>query len=32
MAYYERLRAEIPASLVDLLRIPGVGPKTVRIV
>src|SRR5690242_8258244 len=31
MAYYERLREEIPASLVDLLRIPGVGPQTVRI-
>ena len=32
MAAYERLHAEIPASLVDLLRIPGVGPQTVRIV
>src|SRR5215218_4971410 len=32
MAMYERLRAEIPSTLVDLLRIPGVGPKTVRIV
>ncbi len=32
MAYYEKLRAEIPHTLVDLLRIPGVGPKTVRIV
>ena len=32
MAYHERLRAEIPASLVELLRIPGVGPKTVRVV
>jgi DNA polymerase (family 10) len=32
MALHERLRAEIPASLVDLLRIPGVGPKTVRLV
>ena len=32
MAFHERLRAEIPASLVDLLRIPGVGPKTVRAV
>ena len=30
--YHERLRAEIPATLVDLLRIPGVGPKTVRVV
>jgi DNA polymerase (family 10) len=32
MALYDRLRAEVPATLVDLLRIPGVGPKTVRIV
>ena len=32
LAYHDRLRAEIPASLVDLLRIPGVGPKTVRLV
>ncbi len=32
MAVHERLRSEIPASLVDLLRIPGVGPKTVRVV
>jgi DNA polymerase (family 10) len=30
MAYYDRLRAEIPASLVALLGIPGLGPKTVR--
>ena len=30
LAFYERLRAEIPASLVELLRIPGLGPKTVR--
>jgi DNA polymerase (family 10) len=30
MAAHDRLRAEIPPTLVDLLRIPGVGPKTVR--
>ena len=30
MLFLERLRAEVPASLVDLLRIPGLGPKTVR--
>lgn len=30
IALHDRLRAEIPPSLVDLLRIPGVGPKTVR--
>ncbi|HEY3334180.1 MAG TPA: DNA polymerase/3'-5' exonuclease PolX [Candidatus Limnocylindrales bacterium] len=32
MASYDSLRAEIPPTLVDLLRIPGVGPKTVRLV
>ncbi|MEP6639126.1 MAG: DNA polymerase/3'-5' exonuclease PolX [Chloroflexota bacterium] len=30
MAFHDRLRAEIPASLVSLLQIPGLGPKTVR--
>jgi DNA polymerase (family 10) len=30
MAYYDKLIAEVPPSLVDLLRIPGLGPKTVR--
>ena len=30
MAYLERLRTEVPASLVELLEIPGLGPKTVR--
>jgi DNA polymerase (family 10) len=30
MAFYDRLRAEIPPGLVDLLRIPGLGPKSVR--
>lgn len=28
--FLDRLRAEVPASLVELLRIPGLGPKTVR--
>ncbi len=28
----ERLHEEVPPSLVDLLRIPGMGPKTVRLV
>ena len=31
LAFYDRLAAEVPAGLVDLLRVPGVGPKTVRI-
>ncbi len=30
MAVYDRLRAEVPPSLVEILRIPGLGPKTVR--
>jgi DNA polymerase (family 10) len=30
MAYYDRLAAEVPPGLVELLRIPGLGPKTVR--
>ncbi len=28
--YYDRLVAEFPATLLDLLRIPGLGPRTVR--
>jgi DNA polymerase (family 10) len=32
MPYYDRLRAEMPATLVELLEIPGVGPKTVALV
>ena len=31
MAFYERLRAEVPPALVELLRVPGVGPQTVRV-
>ena len=30
MAFYDRLRAEVPPSLVEILQIPGLGPKTVR--
>ena len=30
MAYLDRLRAEVPASLVELLQIPGLGPKNVK--
>jgi DNA polymerase (family 10) len=32
MSMLERLRAEIPASLVDLLQIPRLGPRTVRLI
>ncbi len=30
LAFYERLKTEVPPALVELLRIPGLGPKTVR--
>ena len=30
MDFYDRLRREVPPSLVALLNIPGVGPRTVR--
>ena len=30
MAYYDKLIAEVPPSLVELVRIPGLGPRTVR--
>ena len=30
LAFYDRLSAEVPASLIEILRIPGLGPKTVR--
>jgi DNA polymerase (family 10) len=32
LGYHERLRAQVPDGLLELLRIPGVGPKTVRLV
>ena len=32
LAMHERLKSEIPASLVELLRIPGLGPRTVRLI
>jgi DNA polymerase (family X) len=32
MAFLDRLRAEVPASLVELLRIPRLGPRTVRLI
>ena len=31
LAFYDRLVAEVPPSLVELLRVPGVGPRTVRV-
>ncbi|MDQ6793687.1 MAG: DNA polymerase/3'-5' exonuclease PolX [Chloroflexota bacterium] len=32
LAMHERLKSEIPASIVELLRIPGLGPRTVRLI
>ena len=32
LEYYERLRAQVPQGLLDMLHIPGIGPKTVRLV
>jgi DNA polymerase (family 10) len=32
LEYHERLRAQVPSALLDLLRVPGVGPRTVRLV
>src|SRR6187431_1793666 len=31
LEYHERLRAQVPDGLIDMLRVPGVGPKTVRL-
>jgi len=32
LEYHERLRAQVPDGLLEMLRVPGVGPKTVRLV
>jgi DNA polymerase (family 10) len=31
LEYHERLRAQVPDGLLEILRIPGVGPKSVRL-
>ena len=31
LEYHERLRTKVPEGLLEILRIPGVGPKTVRL-
>ena len=31
LRFHDRLLAEFPASLVDLLQVPGLGPRTVRL-
>lgn len=30
-SYYEELKAQIPSGVLDLLRVPGLGPKKVRV-
>jgi DNA polymerase (family 10) len=32
LAYYEELKASLPAGLLDMLKIPGVGPKKVKVI
>jgi len=32
LGYHEKLRAQVPDGLLEILRIPGIGPKTVRLV
>lgn len=31
LAYHERLRVQVPEGLLEMLRIPGVGPRTVKL-
>ncbi len=31
LAYHDRLRVQVPDGLLDLLRIPGLGPRTVKL-
>ena len=31
LEYYDRLRAQVPSGLLDMLRIGGVGPRTVKL-
>ncbi|MFN2419644.1 MAG: DNA polymerase/3'-5' exonuclease PolX, partial [Candidatus Limnocylindria bacterium] len=31
LAYHEKLRSQVPDGLLDMLRVPGVGPRTVRL-
>ena len=32
MAYFDRLRAEFPDGILDVMRVPGIGPKTARLI
>ncbi len=31
LEYHDRLKAQVPDGLLDMLRVPGVGPRTVRL-
>lgn len=31
LAYYDRMRAQVPSGLLEILKIPGVGPRTVKL-
>ena len=31
LEYHERLRAQVPAGVLEMLNVPGVGPRTVRL-
>ncbi|MGI8999914.1 MAG: DNA polymerase/3'-5' exonuclease PolX [Candidatus Limnocylindria bacterium] len=31
LAYHDKLRAQVPDGVLDMLRVPGVGPRTVRL-
>lgn len=31
LAYHDRLRAQVPDGVLEMLRVPGVGPRTVRL-
>ena len=31
LEYHERLRAQVPDGLLEILRVPGIGPRTVRL-
>ena len=32
MAFFERLRAEFPEGILDVMRVPGIGPKTAKLI
>jgi len=32
LEYHQRLRTQVPAGLLDMLRVPGIGPRTVKLI